>query len=166
MTSLQGQVVLITGGARGIGFAPYPSGPGAAQRGDHPFHPHEPRALDEHRRAGRRLGDDACGERLDRREVRRPRADVPAVAAARRVRQIGELRAVRRVVHVHAVAQAIVVISGGIDLSVGSMMALASVTAATLMKDQSESYAIGVVIGASLSSCDTPVMVMNSAPSS
>ena len=45
------------------------------------------------------------------------------------------------------VAQATVVISGGIDLSVGSMMALTSVTAATLMKDQSESYAIGVVIG-------------------
>ena len=35
-----------------------------------------------------------------------------------------------------AVAQAIVVISGGIDLSVGSMMALTSVTAAVLMKGQ------------------------------
>jgi len=34
-----------------------------------------------------------------------------------------------------AVAQAIVVISGGIDLSVGSMMALASVTSAVLMKE-------------------------------
>jgi ribose transport system permease protein len=45
------------------------------------------------------------------------------------------------------VAQAIVVISGGIDLSVGSMMALTSVTAAVLMKDQSEAFAIPVVIG-------------------
>lgn len=46
-----------------------------------------------------------------------------------------------------AVAQAIVVISGGIDLSIGSMMALASVTAAVLMKDQSEAFAIPVVLG-------------------
>lgn len=46
-----------------------------------------------------------------------------------------------------AVAQAIVVISGGIDLSVGSMMALTSVTAALLMKDQSEAFAIPVVLG-------------------
>jgi ribose transport system permease protein len=46
-----------------------------------------------------------------------------------------------------AVAQAIVVISGGIDLSVGSMMALTSVTAAVLMKDQPEAFAIAVVIG-------------------
>jgi ribose transport system permease protein len=46
-----------------------------------------------------------------------------------------------------AVAQAIVVISGGIDLSVGSMMALTSVTAAVLMKDQGEGFAVGVVIG-------------------
>ncbi len=46
-----------------------------------------------------------------------------------------------------AVAQAIVVISGGIDLSVGSMMAFTSVTAAVLMLDQSETFAIGVVIG-------------------
>jgi ribose transport system permease protein len=45
-----------------------------------------------------------------------------------------------------AVAQAIVVISGGIDLSVGSMMALTSVTAAVLMKDQSEAYGVAVVI--------------------
>ena len=37
-----------------------------------------------------------------------------------------------------AVAQAIVVISGGIDLSVGSMMALASVTSAVLMKGQGD----------------------------
>jgi ribose transport system permease protein len=46
-----------------------------------------------------------------------------------------------------AVAQAIVVISGGIDLSIGSMMALTSVTAAVLMKDQSEGVAILVVLG-------------------
>ena len=46
-----------------------------------------------------------------------------------------------------AVAQAIVVISGGIDLSVGSMMALTSVTAAVLMKGQSELFAVAVVFG-------------------
>jgi ribose transport system permease protein len=46
-----------------------------------------------------------------------------------------------------AVAQAIVVISGGIDLSVGSIMALTSVTSAVLMKDQGEGFAVGVVIG-------------------
>jgi ribose transport system permease protein len=45
-----------------------------------------------------------------------------------------------------AVAQAIVVISGGIDLSVGSMMALTSVCSAVLMKGQSDVFAIGVVI--------------------
>ena len=46
-----------------------------------------------------------------------------------------------------AVAQAIVVISGGIDLSVGSMMALTSVTAAVLMKGQTELFAVAVVFG-------------------
>ena len=46
-----------------------------------------------------------------------------------------------------AVAQAIVVISGGIDLSVGSMMALTSVTSAALMKGQSESFGVVVVLG-------------------
>lgn len=45
-----------------------------------------------------------------------------------------------------AVAQAIVVISGGIDLSVGSMMALASVTSAVMMKDQGDAFGVGVVI--------------------
>lgn len=45
-----------------------------------------------------------------------------------------------------AVAQAIVVIAGGIDLSVGSMMALTNVTAAVLMKGGGEEYAVGVVI--------------------
>jgi ribose transport system permease protein len=46
-----------------------------------------------------------------------------------------------------AVAQAIVVISGGIDLSIGSMMALTSIVAAMLMKGQSEEFAVAVVIG-------------------
>jgi ribose transport system permease protein len=46
-----------------------------------------------------------------------------------------------------AVAQAIVVISGGIDLSVGPMMALTSVTSAVLMKGQSEELSVLVVIG-------------------
>ncbi len=46
-----------------------------------------------------------------------------------------------------AVAQAIVVISGGIDLSVGSMMALASVTSAVLMKDQGDVFGVAVVVG-------------------
>ena len=45
-----------------------------------------------------------------------------------------------------AVAQAIEVISGGIDLSVGSMMALASVTSAVLMKDQSDLFGVAVVV--------------------
>ena len=44
-----------------------------------------------------------------------------------------------------AVAQAIVVISGGIDLSVGPLMALTSVTAAVLMTGQSDAAAILVV---------------------
>jgi ribose transport system permease protein len=46
-----------------------------------------------------------------------------------------------------SVAQAIVVISGGIDLSVGSMMALASVTSAVLMKGQSDLFGVAVVVG-------------------
>jgi ribose transport system permease protein len=45
-----------------------------------------------------------------------------------------------------AAAQAIVVISGGIDLSVGSMMALTSVTSAVLMKGQGEEYGVAVVL--------------------
>lgn len=45
------------------------------------------------------------------------------------------------------VAQAIVVISGGIDLSVGSIMALTSVTTAVLMEGQGEGFAVAVVIG-------------------
>ena len=46
-----------------------------------------------------------------------------------------------------AIAQAIVVISGGIDLSVESMMGLTNVVSAVLMKGQSDTVAIGVVIG-------------------
>jgi len=45
-----------------------------------------------------------------------------------------------------AVAQAVCVIGGGIDLSVGSMMALTSVFAASLMKGQSEEAAFAVVL--------------------
>lgn len=44
-----------------------------------------------------------------------------------------------------AVAQAIVVISGGIDLSVASIMVLTNVTAAVLMKDQSDATAVVIV---------------------
>jgi ribose transport system permease protein len=46
-----------------------------------------------------------------------------------------------------AVAQAVVVIGGGIDLSIGSMMALTSVVCATTMKGQSEEFGIVVVLG-------------------
>jgi ribose transport system permease protein len=45
-----------------------------------------------------------------------------------------------------AVAQTIVVVSGGIDLSVGPMMALASVTAASQMAGQSEAFGVAVAI--------------------
>ena len=46
-----------------------------------------------------------------------------------------------------AVGQAIVVISGGIDLSIGSMMALTSVVAASQMKGQSEEFGVAVALG-------------------
>ena len=46
-----------------------------------------------------------------------------------------------------AVGQAIVVISGGIDLSIGAVMALTSVVSASLMKGQSEEFAVAVVLG-------------------
>jgi ribose transport system permease protein len=46
-----------------------------------------------------------------------------------------------------AVAQAICVIGGGIDLSIGSMMALTSVIAATQMKGQSDAFSVAVVLG-------------------
>lgn len=46
-----------------------------------------------------------------------------------------------------AAAQAIVVISGGIDLSIASIMTLTSVISAVLMKGQSEEFGILVVLG-------------------
>ena len=46
-----------------------------------------------------------------------------------------------------AVGQAIVVISGGIDLSIGALMALTSVIAASQMLGQSEGFGVAVVIG-------------------
>jgi ribose transport system permease protein len=46
-----------------------------------------------------------------------------------------------------AVAQTCAVLGRGIDLSVGSMMALTSVVAATLMDERSEGFAILVVLG-------------------
>ncbi len=46
-----------------------------------------------------------------------------------------------------AVAQAVVVMSGGIDLSIGSMMALTSVVCASMMKGQSEEFGVAVVLG-------------------
>lgn len=46
-----------------------------------------------------------------------------------------------------AVAQAIVVISGGIDLSIGAMMALTGVVSASLMKGQPEEFGVAVVLG-------------------
>ena len=45
-----------------------------------------------------------------------------------------------------AVAQAVVVISGGLDLSIGSMIALTSVVAAVLMNDQPEEFGIVAVV--------------------
>ena len=45
-----------------------------------------------------------------------------------------------------AVAQAICVIGGGIDLSIGSMMALTSVFAAANMKGQSEEFGVAIVL--------------------
>src|SRR5262245_21250407 len=46
-----------------------------------------------------------------------------------------------------AVAQTIVVISGGIDLSIASIMALTNVTAAVLMTSKDPTTAIPVVLG-------------------
>ena len=69
-------------------------------------------------------------------------------AELRRARSSRASRSARMPLAFAAVAQAIVVISGGIDLSIGSMMALTSVTAAVLMKDQAgERSAIAVVLG-------------------
>jgi ribose transport system permease protein len=52
-----------------------------------------------------------------------------------------------------AVAQTMAVIARGIDLSIGSMMALTSVVAAVLMEDRGESFAILVVVGVLLLGC-------------
>lgn len=60
---------------------------------------------------------------------------------------LGSLAIAALPVAMAAVAQAIVVISGGIDLSIGSTMALTSVTAARLMDGASEEFGIMVVIG-------------------
>jgi ribose transport system permease protein len=49
-----------------------------------------------------------------------------------------------------AVAQAIIIIGGGIDLSIGSMMALSNVTAAALMKGNGDEAAVLIVIGVML----------------
>lgn len=49
-----------------------------------------------------------------------------------------------------AVAQAIAVMSGGLDLSIGSMMALINVVAAVLMQGQPEEVGVAVVLGALL----------------
>jgi ribose transport system permease protein len=46
-----------------------------------------------------------------------------------------------------ATAQAIVVISGGIDLSIGSMMALTMCITARLMEGQSDEFGVAVVVG-------------------
>ena len=46
-----------------------------------------------------------------------------------------------------AAAQAICVIGGGIDLSIGQLMALTSVIAAALMKGQSEELAVAIILG-------------------
>jgi ribose transport system permease protein len=60
--------------------------------------------------------------------------------------ELGSLAISALPVALAAVAQAIAVISGGIDLSVGSMMALTSVTAAVLMKDASDQFAAVAVV--------------------
>lgn len=52
-----------------------------------------------------------------------------------------------------AVAQAIAVIARGIDLSIGSMMALTSVVSASLMDERSEGFGVAVVIGVLLLGC-------------
>jgi ribose transport system permease protein len=49
-----------------------------------------------------------------------------------------------------AVAQAICVIGGGIDLSIGSMMAFTGVVAAVLMKDQGDAASVAAVAGVML----------------
>ena len=61
-----------------------------------------------------------------------------------------------------AAAQTLVVIAGGIDLSIASMMALTSVTAAALMDGASEEFAILVV--ASSSCCSACCSARSTAP--
>jgi ribose transport system permease protein len=62
-------------------------------------------------------------------------------------RGLGSLAIAALPVALAAAAQAVVVISGGIDLSIGSVMALTSVTAARLMDDGRDDVAVAVVIG-------------------
>lgn len=52
-----------------------------------------------------------------------------------------------------AVAQTCAVLARGIDLSIGSMMALTSVVAAVLMEDRGEGFAVLIVIGVLLLGC-------------
>jgi len=68
-----------------------------------------------------------------------------------------------------AVAQAVVVISGGIDLSIGSMMALTSVVAAVLMKGQPEEFGVVAVfavllLGLFLGAVNGSVVVLTRVP--
>ncbi|HEY8637534.1 MAG TPA: ABC transporter permease [Candidatus Limnocylindrales bacterium] len=68
-----------------------------------------------------------------------------------------------------AVAQAVVVIAGGIDLSIGSMMALTSVVSAVLMKDQSEGLDVVLVLavlllGLALGAINGGVVVITRVP--
>jgi ribose transport system permease protein len=68
-----------------------------------------------------------------------------------------------------AVAQAIIVISGGIDLSIGAMMALANVTAALLMQELPPEAAVGVVaivlvLGAVMGTINGALVVITRVP--
>lgn len=68
-----------------------------------------------------------------------------------------------------AAAQTIVVIAGGVDLSIASMMALTSVTAATLMDGASEEFAILVVplvlgLGLGLGAVNGALIVLTRVP--
>ena len=66
-------------------------------------------------------------------------------------------------------AQVVVVIAGGIDLSVASMMAVCSVTAAVLMAGQSEAYAVVVVpfvlvVGLALGALNGVLIIVSRVP--
>ncbi|MEJ7754721.1 MAG: ABC transporter permease [Candidatus Limnocylindrales bacterium] len=68
-----------------------------------------------------------------------------------------------------AAAQAVCVIAGGVDLSVGSMMAFTTVTAAVLMKDRSDEFALVAVIlvlllGLSIGSINGLLIVVSRVP--